>query len=218
MLHLFLEIWAIVALAFVLGAGPFGYWFWAKRTALKPLDAHTSPLQGNASDNAETKHAVAALSEQNAQLQATIFELRTALAAHAAPESKPSPALPADPEPGKAPPLGPPTIAENVILTKSLIKAVDSFEPMALSTHSWPTFLSQPQSVPDDLTAIPGITPALQEQLYQLGVFHYAQIASWSSEQVSHVDTQLGSFRGAIVRDRWQAHAERLHALGKNEA
>lgn len=61
----------------------------------------------------------------------------------------------------------------------------------------------------DDLTAIRGVTPALQAALNGLGIFHYDQVAGWDGKAAVWVDGQLG-LRGRIVREKWPESARRL--------
>lgn len=71
-------------------------------------------------------------------------------------------------------------------------------------------FLAAPDGEPDDLTRIKGVGPKLSARLTELGVFHYRQIAGWTSAEVAEVDRHLGVFKGRIERDRWQAQAQLL--------
>lgn len=73
-------------------------------------------------------------------------------------------------------------------------------------------FLPAPDGEPDDLTRIKGIGPRLSALLAELGVFHFAQIASWTPEQLALVDSRLGTFRGRPERDQWQSQAALLAA------
>ena len=57
-------------------------------------------------------------------------------------------------------------------------------------------------AAPDDLKAISGIGPKLEKVLNDLGVWTYAQVAAWGSEEVAWVDDYL-SFSGRIGRDKW---------------
>ncbi|MFC3614266.1 hypothetical protein ACFORG_10885 [Lutimaribacter marinistellae] len=63
----------------------------------------------------------------------------------------------------------------------------------------------------DDLKRINGVGPKLEEQLNELGVHHFHQIAAWTSENAAWVDEKL-SFRGRIERDDWIAQARELSA------
>ena len=78
--------------------------------------------------------------------------------------------------------------------------------------------LEEPRSgVADDLTKISGIGPKTQELLYDLGVFHFDQIAGWSDVEVTAVDEML-PFRGQIVRDGWVEQAKRFAGIAEEEA
>ena len=61
----------------------------------------------------------------------------------------------------------------------------------------------------DDLTAIGGIGPKIQEVLNGFGVYHYDQIAAWTPENVAWVDDHL-AFEGRIEREQWVQQAEAL--------
>ena len=61
----------------------------------------------------------------------------------------------------------------------------------------------------DDLTAIGGIGPKIQEVLNELGIFHYEQIASWSAQNVDWIDDHL-AFEGRIEREQWVQQAAAL--------
>ncbi|CAH0495674.1 hypothetical protein [Novosphingobium sp. CECT 9465] len=65
----------------------------------------------------------------------------------------------------------------------------------------------------DDLGRIKGIGPKLKALLTSLGVTTYAQIASWTDEDIARIDAQLGSFAGRARRDNWVEQA-RLLASG----
>jgi NADH-quinone oxidoreductase subunit E len=67
--------------------------------------------------------------------------------------------------------------------------------------------------MPDDLKAISGIGPKLEQVLNGLGIWTYAQIAAWNREETAWVDDYL-SFKGRIGRDGW---IEQAAALAKGE-
>ena len=71
-----------------------------------------------------------------------------------------------------------------------------------------PAAIDKPD-MPDDLKAISGIGPKLEQVLNGLGVWTYAQIAGWGAPEVAWVDDTLG-FRGRIDRDGWIAQASAL--------
>jgi predicted flap endonuclease-1-like 5' DNA nuclease len=111
-----------------------------------------------------------------------------------------APAGPARIEPGK------PSVAAP--------KAAADPEPVAAPPPAGTPspFLSAPDAEVDDLTRIKGIGPKLSARLAELGVFHFAQIAGWTPEQLALVDSQLGTFQGRPERDQWQSQAALLAA------
>ena len=62
---------------------------------------------------------------------------------------------------------------------------------------------------PDDLKKISGVGPKLEGLLHENGVFHYDQIAAWTTEEIAYMDDQL-SFKGRIERDEWTKQATAL--------
>lgn len=81
--------------------------------------------------------------------------------------------------------------------------------PVPLATSP---YLAAPDGPADDLMRIKGIGPKLSARLKDLGVFHYAQIAGWTPEQLAAVDSELGTFAGRPERDQWQSQAQLLAA------
>ena len=80
-----------------------------------------------------------------------------------------------------------------------------------------PIALAKPVAdAPDDLTIIGGIGPKIQEVLNELGIFHYDQIAAWSSENIAWVDHHL-NFSGRISREGWVEQAAILSGDVANE-
>ncbi|OJU47916.1 MAG: NADH-ubiquinone dehydrogenase [Mesorhizobium sp. 61-13] len=73
-----------------------------------------------------------------------------------------------------------------------------------------PAALDKP-ATPDDLKAISGIGPKLEQVLNGLGIWTYRQVAAWSPEEIAWVDDMLG-FRGRIGRDDWVGQATKLSA------
>ncbi|WP_137153661.1 5' DNA nuclease [Rhizobium sp. FKL33] len=62
---------------------------------------------------------------------------------------------------------------------------------------------------PDDLKKISGLGPRLEKVLNGMGVTTYAQIATWSDEDVLRMDETLG-LDNRIVRDQWVKQAKAL--------
>lgn len=76
-------------------------------------------------------------------------------------------------------------------------------------------FTSAPAKV-DDLKLISGVGPKLEGVLHKLGVYQYAQIASWKKADIEYVDERL-KFKGRIERDDWIKQAKALDKGGEKE-
>ena len=77
-----------------------------------------------------------------------------------------------------------------------------------------PKFLDAPNGEKDDLKKILGIGSVIEEQLNDLGVYHYSQIAEFSDSDVANVNAHL-NFPGRIERDEWIAQAQDLMQGGE---
>lgn len=64
----------------------------------------------------------------------------------------------------------------------------------------------------NDLTRIKGVGPKLHQQLREMGITSFAQIAAWDDAEIDRVDAQLGRFQGRIKRDDWRTQASLLAA------
>jgi NADH-quinone oxidoreductase subunit E len=63
---------------------------------------------------------------------------------------------------------------------------------------------------PDDLKLIRGVGPKLETMLNAMGIFHFAQMAQWTENNLRWVDQNLGSFRGRALRDDWIGQSKKL--------
>jgi len=63
--------------------------------------------------------------------------------------------------------------------------------------------------VADNLQEIFGISDVLSEQLNELGVYRFKQLALWAESQVNHFQEKL-AFEGSISREQWVKQAQRL--------
>ena len=90
-------------------------------------------------------------------------------------------------------------VAPAPAVAKAESRAAGSRKPQALERPS----------VPDDLKAISGIGPKLEQVLNGLGIWTYAQVAGWSADEIAWVDEHLG-FNGRIGRDGWTGQAAEL--------
>jgi NADH-quinone oxidoreductase subunit E len=84
--------------------------------------------------------------------------------------------------------------------------------PVAGSSR--PKAIDRPAS-PDDLKAISGIGPKLEQVLNRLGIWTYAQIADWGAQEIAGVEDHLG-LKGRIGRDGWVAQAKALAASAES--
>jgi NADH-quinone oxidoreductase subunit E len=75
-----------------------------------------------------------------------------------------------------------------------------------------PVRLGLPRGPMDDLTVISGIGPGNQQELNELGIYHYWQIAGWTPEHVAWVSNRI-RFPKRIVRENWMAQAAKLARL-----
>jgi NADH-quinone oxidoreductase subunit E len=87
----------------------------------------------------------------------------------------------------------------------------------AVSDAARPDALRAPRDgKPDDLKRISGVGPKIEELLNDLGVYHYDQIANWSSDQVDWVEEHL-KFKGRIAREGWIDQAKILAGGGETD-
>src|SRR5262245_18375915 len=69
--------------------------------------------------------------------------------------------------------------------------------------------LPGPRRVADDLKKLPGMSPAIDIQLNDLGIFHYSQIADFNEKAAHNVGEEVG-LPGRV--DGWIAKAKELTA------
>jgi NADH-quinone oxidoreductase subunit E len=88
-------------------------------------------------------------------------------------------------------------------------------EPVAAtpdeSAGAPPEGLSAPEGEPDDLKKISGIGPGIEKTLHGLGIYHFRQIAGFTSDNVAWVNQRL-RFKGRIEREEWIEQARKLAA------
>ncbi len=75
-------------------------------------------------------------------------------------------------------------------------------------------FLDGPDGEPDDLKKILGIGQVIEEQLNEMGIYHYSQIAAFSQTDIDNVNEAL-AFPGRIERDEWIEQAQGLAGGGE---
>jgi peptide/nickel transport system ATP-binding protein len=94
---------------------------------------------------------------------------------------------------------------------------IEAAPALALSPHdrNRPAGMPRPEQ-PDDLKLISGIGPRIEATLNGLGIYTYAQIASWKKAEREWVDGFL-KFKGRIDRDDWVKQAKALKKGGVEE-
>ncbi len=90
---------------------------------------------------------------------------------------------------------------EMAYLTGSDSVGIDGVQPTSLDAAR--------NGEADDLKKISGVGPKLEETLNGLGIYHFDQIASWSSEHVTWIDAHL-NFKGRVEREGWIEQAKTL--------
>lgn len=74
---------------------------------------------------------------------------------------------------------------------------------------------SRPEGA-DDLKEISGVGPKLEGVLNDMGIYRFAQIAVWTTDNIAWVDQRL-TFKGRIARDDWVSQARILAEGGETE-
>ncbi|CAN7664135.1 NADH-quinone oxidoreductase subunit E [Mesorhizobium amorphae] len=85
----------------------------------------------------------------------------------------------------------------------------------SLEDKNRPAGIAKPALV-DDLKLISGVGPKVEGTLHELGIFTFAQVASWKKAEREWVDGYL-SFHGRIERDDWVKQAKALAKGGVAE-
>ncbi|HGZ70271.1 MAG TPA: hypothetical protein ENK74_02650 [Nitratifractor sp.] len=109
--------------------------------------------------------------------------------------------------------------SENVALTDSEVSeskessgsaTAKEFGSDELNEADKPAVLDAPREHgKDNLCRVKGIGNIIEGKLNDLGVYHFDQIAAWSSKEVEWVDSHL-AFSGRIVREDWIGQAKIL--------
>ncbi|MBB6483426.1 NADH-quinone oxidoreductase subunit NuoE [Rhizobium lusitanum] len=104
--------------------------------------------------------------------------------------------------------------AEQPIAGAAPEKAEAARKP-SLDDKDRPAGIERPAQ-PDDLQLISGVGPKIESILHELGIFTFAQVASWHEAERHWVDGYL-NFKGRIERDEWVKQAEALAKGGEAE-
>ena len=90
-----------------------------------------------------------------------------------------------------------------------------SVESRPADDRNRPAGIARPDAV-DDLKMISGVGPKIEEILHGLGIYTYAQVASWKKAEREWVDDYL-KFKGRIEREDWVKQAKALAKGGEAE-
>jgi NADH-quinone oxidoreductase subunit E len=94
-------------------------------------------------------------------------------------------------------------------------KVADKQPKPSLDDRNRPAGIAKPAAV-DDLKLISGIGPKNEAILHELGIYTFAQVASWKTAERGWVDAYL-NFHGRIEREDWVKQAKALAKGGVAE-
>ncbi|MDX8434982.1 NADH-quinone oxidoreductase subunit E [Mesorhizobium abyssinicae] len=110
---------------------------------------------------------------------------------------------------------GPKNKGEPVAAFKSPEAKPPAAAKPSLDDRNRPAGIERPAAV-DDLKLISGVGPKIEGTLHSLGIYTFAQVASWKKAEREWVDGYL-NFKGRIERDDWVKQAKALAKGGVAE-
>ena len=195
---------ALSALGVGLASQAFGAWMGALAGAAEISQKLFQPVDAaQADDDAFTEHPRhSAIRDEAAARQALIDKTKTLAArkARASSASVRAPRTAAAAE-GKMDATQGATVAEIAAAPVAIV-------PMTAGNDRLPKTLARP-AAPDNLKAIAGIGPKLEQVLNGFGIWTYDQISAWTAEEIVWMENHLGLV-GRIGRDGWQEQAATL--------
>jgi predicted flap endonuclease-1-like 5' DNA nuclease/BMFP domain-containing protein YqiC len=96
--------------------------------------------------------------------------------------------------------VGAPEETPEVHPSEAMLAELDGKQPLQID---------RPSDGGDDLTKITGIGPRIAEVLNGLGIYTFAQIADWKSENATWIENHL-SFKGRVSRENWVQQSKDL--------
>jgi len=96
---------------------------------------------------------------------------------------------------------------EEVLDTVEAPKEIEEDIPESVGTK--PALFTEAPLEKDDLKKITGVGPKLEEAMNKLGVYQFAQVASWTNDEIMWIDDSL-SVKGRIERDDWVGQVSEL--------
>ncbi|WEX07557.1 NADH-quinone oxidoreductase subunit E [Chelativorans sp. AA-79] len=181
-----------------------------KTDAVETAEAIRSPSPVKATRNGERRASVRAPKENAAQAD------RVAEEAEVTSRTRHHSDKPRDQEPSlRAPELKKRKAASGMDV------GPESPAPAEAPTAGRPVKAVRPQGIerpaqPDDLKMISGVGPRIEGILNDLGIYTYAQVASWKKAEREWVDGYL-KFKGRIEREDWVKQAKALAKGGVAE-
>ncbi|MEP4034229.1 polyhydroxyalkanoate depolymerase [Roseibium polysiphoniae] len=134
---------------------------------------------------------------------------RKSAAPKAAPAAKPVATKPAAKAEAPAKPAAKKAAASKAPAVEKPVRKAPVKKAAAKADPLAEILLASPQGVADDLKAINGVGPKLEQALNEAGIFHFWQISSLTDRQIEALDDKL-DFRGRIARDNWIDQARKL--------
>jgi NADH-quinone oxidoreductase subunit E len=124
---------------------------------------------------------------------------------------------PAEPTPAAARAIKNPPVAEGSLAEKPPVQTIKApaAQSVSLEDKNRPAAIEKPAAV-DDLELIAGVGPKIAGILHELGIYTFAQVASWKKAEREWVDGYL-NFKGRIERDDWVKQAKALAKGGEAE-
>ncbi len=101
-----------------------------------------------------------------------------------------------------------------VALAEAPVKPVQASMPLVESAR--PVGFDAMPNDADDIKRIKGIGSVIEKTLNELGIYQFKQIAAWTDENVSWVESSL-AFPGRITRENWIEQAKTLSQGGTTE-
>ncbi|MEP3437286.1 MAG: NADH-quinone oxidoreductase subunit E [Hoeflea sp.] len=106
-------------------------------------------------------------------------------------------------------------LASTAKSTKPAAATAKAASTPSLDDRNRPAGIAKPAK-PDNLKMISGVGPKIEGTLHSLGIYTFAQVASWKKAEREWVDGYL-SFKGRIDREDWVRQATALAKGGEAE-
>ena len=190
---------AMSALGVGLASQTFGAWMGALAGAAEVSQRLFQPIDAVPGDDAFTEHARQSPMRDEAAERQALIDKTKALAVRKTTASV-----------TRLPKAAVSTEGQAQAARVATVSKVADVPAVAAEGVRQPEALVRP-AVSDDLKAISGIGPKLEQVLNGLGIWTYGQISAWTADEIAWVENHLG-FAGRVGRDGWQEQAAKLAA------